>query len=88
MVRKSVLTVLSVLLNLTRAFPQAYICPEGQSEVQLQTYAVEYLVLINQFFESNTIINVGGITININNAPTQLSTIITATSTATVTNTM
>lgn len=50
---------------------------------------VEYPVLIQQYFEENTILIVnGGVTININNAPTSLSTTVTATSTSTTTSTV
>ncbi|KAL3422478.1 hypothetical protein PVAG01_06634 [Phlyctema vagabunda] len=45
-----------------------------------------YPVVINQYFDANTIINInGGVQININNAPTFLSTVVTATASATST---
>merc|ERR1712093_510438 len=65
-------------------------CPAGTApvEVVITTQIYQFQVNINTFIESNTIINInGGITININNAPTQLITIVTGTTTVTSTST-
>lgn len=51
--------------------PRQNLCP---APVYVSTQVAPYVVVINQYFEDNTIINVGGITININNAPTSLVT--------------
>jgi hypothetical protein len=69
---------------------QTDVCPADQIvQVIVEYQEVQYPVFINTFIESNTIINVnGGITLNINNAPTTVNTIITATSTVTVTSTV
>ncbi|RDW94879.1 hypothetical protein BP5796_00642 [Coleophoma crateriformis] len=69
-------------------------CPPDSPIVQIFVCItlVTYPVLINTYIEANTIINInGGVTININNAPTNLSTIVTGlvtqTSTSYVTDT-
>ncbi|KAL3419135.1 hypothetical protein PVAG01_09357 [Phlyctema vagabunda] len=52
--------------------------------VYVSTNVVSYPVFINTYISANTIINInGGVTININNAPTFLSTVVTATATVT-----
>ena len=65
-------------------------CPVGYPSVIIehQIQEVAYPVIINQFFEQNTdiVIN-GGLTININNAPTSVSSTVIVTTTATVTST-
>jgi len=68
----------------------ADICPAGVSEVTVTHHLVHYPVLINTQINANTVIIInGGVTINVNNAPTHLSTTVTVTkhetSTATVT---
>lgn len=56
------------------------------SVVFITTCEVEYPVVINTFIEDNTIITInGGVTININNAPTSLITTVTGTDTVTST---
>ncbi|KAI9811893.1 MAG: hypothetical protein M1827_005244 [Pycnora praestabilis] len=64
-------------------------CPAGSGIVQvyITENTVTFPIVINQYFEDNTVINIGGITININNAPTSLSTSTQGTSTVTVTST-
>ncbi|KAL3423058.1 hypothetical protein PVAG01_04805 [Phlyctema vagabunda] len=58
-------------------------------KLYISTTLVSYPVFINTYVSANTIINInGGVTININNAPTQLSTTISATSTSTITSTV
>ena len=52
---------------------------------EVETIFPELVVVVNEFFESNTIINIGGITIDVNNAPQTVSTVITVTSTTTTT---
>ena len=53
---------------------------------EVQTVFVD-LVFVNTFIASNTIINIGGITIDINNAPQTLSTVVTITNPVTKTST-
>ncbi|RDW88556.1 hypothetical protein BP6252_00588 [Coleophoma cylindrospora] len=63
-------------------------CPPDAPIVQIFvcTTLVTYPVLINTYIKANTIINInGGVTININNAPTNLSTIVTGSLTQTST---
>lgn len=60
----------------------------GGTVVYISTNVVSYPVVINQFFQSNTnIIIAGGVTININNAPTSLITTVIITTTTTTTST-
>jgi len=47
----------------------------------------EHLVVVNQYCETNTVLSISGVTITVKNAPTQLSTTITATTTDYVTST-
>lgn len=50
-------------------------CPGEITQVVISTQVVAYPVVINQYFGDNTVINIeGGVTININNAPTSLVT--------------
>jgi hypothetical protein len=66
-------------------------CPAGHPSTVYQHHVsvVTYPVVINQFFDHNTIINInGGVTININNAPTSVSSTVTVTTTTTSTSTM
>ncbi|KAI9746678.1 MAG: hypothetical protein M1818_000392 [Claussenomyces sp. TS43310] len=59
---------------------------EGVPTVFITNFVVINPVLINQFFDSNTVINIfGGDDITINNAPTYISTIVSATATTTST---
>jgi hypothetical protein len=65
-------------------------CPKdsGYTSVVVKTKVVQYPGVINQFFEENTSIVInGGVTINVNNAPTSIVTSFTATSTETTTET-
>jgi hypothetical protein len=74
------------------------VCPEGYAPAHLDlntvvvviaTQVVVYPVLINTYLERNTVINIiGGLNIIINNAPTSISTTLTATVTETSTSTM
>lgn len=64
------------------------ICPSEYPIVQvfISTKLVNYPVLVSTFIPADTTINInGGVTININNAPTNLSTIVTGSSTTTYT---
>jgi len=74
------------------------VCPKGYAPahfdlntvaVVIATQVVVYPVLINTYIEQNTVINInGGINIIINNAPTSISTAVTATVAETATSTM
>jgi len=74
------------------------VCPKGYASthfdlntiaVVIVTQVVVYPVLINTYIEQNTIINInGGINIIVNNAPTSISTTVTATVIETATSTM
>lgn len=62
------------------------ICPSGVTEVTVTHQVVHYPILINTQINANTVIIInGGITINVNNAPTLLITTVTATVTTPVT---
>ncbi|RDW89263.1 hypothetical protein BP6252_01295 [Coleophoma cylindrospora] len=65
-------------------------CVNGSGFVEIESPLVSYKpVFINSYIAANTIINInGGVTININNAPTFLSTVVTATVLATTTATL
>ncbi|RDW64139.1 hypothetical protein BP5796_10641 [Coleophoma crateriformis] len=53
--------------------------------VFIKTYEISYPVFINTYISANTIINInGGVTININNAPTYISTVVTGITNSTV----
>lgn len=68
-----------------------YECPAGYGHtiIQHQIHEVTYPVVVDQYCETNTILIInGGVTINVNNAPTQLSTTVTVTTTSTVTSTV
>lgn len=57
----------------------------GPTVVHVSTNVVSYPVYLNSYISSNTIINInGGVTININNAPTYLNTVVNATRTETL----
>jgi hypothetical protein len=97
-------TVVAGLVGITSASPlnlepRQDECVAGSSDaglpsgpiVQLiiQTQVVSYPVYIDTYIASNTIINInGGVTININNAPTSLVTTVIAISTTTITSTV
>ena len=69
--------------------PRQASCPAGEiTQVIIETQVLAYPVFINQYFENNTIINVGGITITINNAPVTLITTVFPATTVTVTSTV
>jgi hypothetical protein len=91
---KQTLASLAGLFSLSNAIPAALTpfeeCLAAEiAQVYIETQVINYPIYINTFIESNTIINInGGITINVNNAPTQLVTTVTANTTATVTTTM
>ena len=60
----------------------------GGTVIYISTNVVSYPLVINQYFESNTIFVInGGVTINISNAPTALNTTVTVTTTSTTTST-
>ncbi|KAL3420361.1 hypothetical protein PVAG01_08860 [Phlyctema vagabunda] len=62
------------------------VCTGTPVQVNVSTVAVAYPVYISTYITADTIINInGGVTININNAPTFLSTVVTATTTSVVT---
>ena len=62
--------------------------PHG-SHVVVEPRVKVYPVKVNQYFESNTVININeGASISINNAPVYIDTIITATTTSFVTSTV
>lgn len=64
----------------------ADICPAGVSEVTVTHRVVHYPVVINTQINADTVIIInGGITINVNNAPTSLVTTVTRTVTEPVT---
>jgi hypothetical protein len=75
MLFKSTVASLTGLAGLALASPleiaprQAAAC----HQVYVSTQVVQYPFVINQYFEDNTIINIGGITINVN-GPTSLVT--------------
>lgn len=62
-------------------------CPNGYEVVEHQISELSYPVIINQFFDHNTIIDINGNgnVINITNAPVQVSTTVTVTTTTTST---
>lgn len=66
-------------------------CPPGYSkdQVYVGTHHIVYPVLVNSYFQANTIININGDgnQITISNAPTNFSSIFTVTTTSTVTST-
>jgi hypothetical protein len=72
------------------------VCPAGTAPEGTPVYTVTYYkqivvypVLINTYYQTNTVITItGGITISIINAPTSVSTVVTATVTQTITNTL
>lgn len=67
------------------------VCPAGVPEVTVNvgTTVIYAPVNINTYYTANTVINInGGVTINITNAPTFLSTAVTATITAVSTTTV
>lgn len=72
--------------------PRQEVClPEsgGIVQIHVSTNVVSYPVYINTYITTNTTINInGGVTININNAPTQIDTTLTATATETFTSTV
>lgn len=62
------------------------ICPPGSATTSADAlvYNYEYPVFINTYIAANTIINInGGVTININNAPTYISTVVSGSSLST-----
>ncbi|RDW70370.1 hypothetical protein BP5796_08767 [Coleophoma crateriformis] len=65
-------------------------CVNGSGVVEIESPLVSYKpVFINSYIAANTIINInGGVVIDINNAPTFLSTVVTATVLATTTATL
>ena len=70
--------------------PEVNECPSGAAVVQVRivTLVVHSPVLIQTYIEANTTINInGGFQININNAPTTVSTVVVGTTTTTVTET-
>lgn len=62
-------------------------CPDGVTVV-VSTTVVIFPVVINTFFQYNTVINIGTLNIIIDNAPVTFSTTFTATTTQTVTSTV
>jgi hypothetical protein len=62
------------------------LCPYGTFQVIISTVVTHYPVVIDKFFDQNTVINInGGVVININNAPTNIITTVQAMETETVT---
>lgn len=52
------------------------------------TNEILYPVALDTYIGANTVLNIGGITINIDNAPTYINTVVTATTTVNVTQTV
>jgi hypothetical protein len=89
MFSKSSLLYLAYFCLQRSAFAYSEDVCDYHNQVILQKTLVYFPVKVNVFVERNTVLNInGGIQITINNAPTSISTITTATSTVTKTHTM